>query len=191
PSSARNTFAWSMSSPRPSARNATLRISRPAASSTARRLIARGAGREGRALVARRGHEDEHVVEAREVDRRRRVDVLITTELALHGLRDPGDGNAAREPSSLAAGHEEIADLDVVARVDHLDFAAVAGGVSGPADEAAGARPLVFDVDAEGRVDRELHVDRVACDVEDRADHAVRGDDRHVRPDVARALVED
>ena len=128
-----------------------------------------------------------------EVDRRRRVDVLIATELALDGLRDAGDGQSAREPFPLAARHEEIAELDFVARVDHFDFAAVAGRVSGAAvDEgrgraSAGLRRRCRRL----RHDRELHVDRVARDVQDRADHAVRGDDGHVRPDVARALVED
>ena len=97
----------------------------------------------------------------------------------------------AREPPALAARDEQIADLDLVARVDHLDLARVARRVAGAAHEAARVRALVLDVDAERRVDRELHVDRVARDVEHRADDAVGRDDRHVRPDVARAAVED
>src|SRR5580698_90153 len=171
----------------PSARNATLRMSLPAAR-TARGLIARGAG--GRSLVARSRHEDEDVVEAREVDRGGGVHVLIAAELALDDLRDPGDGDAAGEPAALAARHQEIADLDVVARVDHLDLAAVARRVSGAADEASRPRALVLHVDPEGGVHGELDVDRVAGDVQHRADDAVGRDDRHVRAHVARSLVE-
>ena len=99
-------------------------------------------------------------------------------------------GMPAREPASLAARDEEIADLHLVARVDHLDLARVARRVARAAHEAARVRALVLDVDAERRVDRELDVDRVARDVEHRADDAVGRDDRHVRPHVARALVE-
>ena len=94
-------------------------------------------------------------------------------------------GNAA-----LAARHEEIADFHVVARVDHLDLAAVARRIASPADEPARACALVLDVDPEGGVDRELYVHRISRDMKHGADHAVGRDDGHVRPDVARALVE-
>ena len=100
-------------------------------------------------------------------------------------------GSPPREPLPLAARHEKIADLDLVARVDHLDLAGVALRVARAADEAARVGALVLDVDAERRVDRELHVHRVARDVEHLADDAVRRDDRHVRADVARPPVED
>src|SRR5580704_18021738 len=106
----------------PSARKATLRMSRPAAR-TARGLIAGGAG--WRRLVARDGDEHENVIEPREVHRGGGVHVLVASELALDDLRHARDRDPAREPPSLAARHEQIADLDVVARIDHLDLAAV------------------------------------------------------------------
>ena len=102
--------------------------------------------------------------------------------------RATGIPRGNHRPLPLVTSRSPISDL--VARVDHLDLAAVARRVARPADEPARARALVLDVDPEGGVDRELHVHRVARDVQDRADHAVGRDDRHVRPDVARALVE-
>ena len=51
-------------------------------------------------------------------------------------------------------------------------------------------RPLVLDVDAEGRVHRELDVDRVLGHVQHGPDDAVGRDDRHVRPHVARPRIE-
>ena len=169
----------------PAKRNARLRIT----------CLPRGPPRPSersgrRRLFARRRHEHEHRFQAREVHRRRRVDVLVAPELALHDLRHARDRDAAREPLALAAGDEQVADLDLVARVDHLDLARVARRIARAAHEAARVRALVLDVDAERRVDGELHVHRVARDVQHGADDAVGRDHGHVRPDVARALVE-
>src|SRR5579884_3985292 len=88
-SSRRKTLAWRRRSPRPTARNAMFRTSAPPGT---RRLALRspawtagegGAGR-GRLLVG--PDEDQHVVEAREVDRGRCVHVLVAPELALDDL---------------------------------------------------------------------------------------------------------
>src|ERR1700722_1962753 len=131
-----------MSSPMPRARNATLRISRPAARTAGGLAGGGGTWGVGSGLVARRRDEHEDAVEAREVHCGSGVDVLVAAELALDDLRHPGDRDSAREPSTLAARHEQVADLDVVARVDHLDLAAVAGRVARAADDPPGARPL-------------------------------------------------
>src|SRR4029077_462878 len=179
-----NTFAWSTSRPRPNAKNATLRMSRPAAG-TARALIARSAG--GGHLFARGRHEHQDAVEAREVHRGGSVDVLVAAELALDDLGHLGDGNSAWEPPALAASHEKIPDLHVVTRVDHLDLATVARRISRSSDEAPRARPFIFHVHAERRVDRELDIHGVACDVKDRANHPVGRDDGHMGPHIARA----
>src|SRR4051812_33585896 len=84
----------------------------------------RSVARDG--FVARWRDQDQHRVEAREVDGRHRLDLLVAPELALGHFGDARYRKAAREPLSFAARHEKIAYLDLVARVDHLDFARVA-----------------------------------------------------------------
>src|SRR5581483_2783299 len=86
------------------------------------------------ALVAfDRRRQDEDHVEANEIDRRLRFDFLIAPELALHDSGDARDRDSGGEPLSLAARDEEIADLDLVARVDHLDLAPVSRKIAGAA----------------------------------------------------------
>src|SRR5438874_13379560 len=97
----------------PMPRNAVFLIS---ASRRSRRRFLRarnGAGRVARGGLFGRARDDEHLLEAREIDGRHREHLLIDAEVALRHLGDRADGEAFGKAAADAARDQEIADLDL------------------------------------------------------------------------------
>src|SRR5690349_16905435 len=108
--------------------------------------------------------DDQHLFETREIDGRLGRHVLVDGHVFRAHARDAGHRDALREATAHAARDEQIPDLDLVASFDVLDAHHVAGAVARAAHEAARARALDDDVDAEAAVHRQRHSDLFARD---------------------------
>jgi hypothetical protein len=143
-----------------------------------------------RASTAGAGGDDEHLLQAGEVDRRCGHDALVDAEVALDHLGDGGDRDALGEAPPDAAGHEQVAHLDLVGALHVLHVARVFALVAGAAGEAARPGALHDHVDAAARVDDQAHVDGVARALQRRPHHAVGREHGQVGPDVAVLAIE-
>src|SRR5882724_5603374 len=96
------------------------------------RLLRRGSGGSRFAFLGI-GQDDEHLFQARKIDRWLGLYRLIDAEVAPLHLLDTRHRNAARETATDAAGHEHVSDVDVVRALHVLD----ARGVLLPVPDAA------------------------------------------------------
>src|SRR5260221_12550552 len=127
----------------------------------------------GRSAILGVGHDDEHLVQAREVDHRLRLDLLVDAEVSLHDLGDLRDGNTLRKAASVPARDEHVALLDLVGALHVLDANDVPRKASHTANEAARPGSLDDDIHAESAVYRELDVHSLAGDTLHCADRTI------------------
>src|SRR5690606_39276098 len=143
------------------------------------------------AALARALGEDQHLVEAREVHRRRDLGLLVEAELAPHDPRHAADEDRRREALAEARGVDEVADADVVLAAQVLDVREVAVVLAGAAEHPAGARALDDHVDGARAIDGEQHVAVATPGAAHLPDQALRRDHGHAGPHVvALAAVE-